>query len=149
MVPETAVGIIMRSEVPLAMRSLVPKSSMSAGTTTMPPPTPMRPATVPVKTPRTTSPAIVRNVSGSAGVARGDDEEQAHDHGHEEADEAPAQHGQRHRGSSHVPICAPTTAPAARMSPGIQATESLSAYEMTPTVAVGTIAASEVPAASR
>ena len=30
-VPETAVGIIMSSEVPLATRSLVPNSSMSAG----------------------------------------------------------------------------------------------------------------------
>ena len=53
------------------------------------------------------------------------------------------------RGSSQVPICAPTTAPAARISAGIQATEPWTAYEMTPTVAVGTIAASDVPAASR
>ena len=49
------------------------------------------------------------------------------------------------RGSSHVPICAPTTAPAARISAGIHATEPWTAYEMTPTVAVGTIAASDVP----
>ena len=42
-VPETAVGIIMSSDVPLAIESLVPNSSMSAGTTMMPPPTPMQP----------------------------------------------------------------------------------------------------------
>ena len=103
----------------------MPKTSMSAGTTMMPPPTPSSPARMPVTTPSTTSPTIDQTVSVKLGVARGDDDEQAHDHGDEEADEAPAQRRLSDtRGSSQVPICAPTTAPAARISAGIHATES-------------------------
>ena len=53
-VPEIAVGIIMSSEVPFATRSLVPKASMSIGTTITPPPTPISPARTPVPTPTAT-----------------------------------------------------------------------------------------------
>ena len=90
-VPDTAVGIIMSSDVPLATRSLVPNSSMSAGTTMIPPPTPMRPARMPVMTPSTTSPRDRQERQRQLGVTRRDDDEEAHDHGDEEADEAPSQ----------------------------------------------------------
>ena len=75
-VPETAVGIIMSSDVPLATRSLVPKTSMSAGTTMIPPPTPSSPARMPVITPSTTSPTIDQQGERQLGVARGDDDEE-------------------------------------------------------------------------
>ncbi len=139
----------MSSDVPFAMRSLVPNSSMSAGTTTMPPPTPMSPATVPVATPSTTSPEIVKTLSGRPASREGTTMNRLTITTARNAMKLQRSTVSETRGSSHVPICAPTTAPAARSRPGIQATESLRAYEITPTDAIGMIAASEVPAARR
>ena len=84
-VPDTAVGIIMSSDVPLATRSLVPKTSMSAGTTMIPPPTPRSPARMPVTTPSARRPRTVSAVEDQHGIAGGDDEEEHHDDGAEEA----------------------------------------------------------------
>jgi len=62
-VPVAAVGIIATSEVPLAMRSLAPKTVTSTGTMMTPPPMPNMPAATPMTTPSTTSPTMTTGVS--------------------------------------------------------------------------------------
>ena len=54
-VPVTAVGIIMSSDVPFATRSPTPKRSINAGTMMTPPPIPSSPDTTPTTSPSASS----------------------------------------------------------------------------------------------
>ncbi len=89
--PEIAVGIIISSEVPLATRSLVPKASISTGTTITPPPTPISPARMPVPTPTPTSAMPVSQESSKAASREGITRNRLTITIDEEPDEAPPQ----------------------------------------------------------
>jgi hypothetical protein len=131
------------------MRSLIPNSSMSTGTTITPPPTPMSPERMPVISPSTTSrdplSQSITRVASREGTTRN------------RLTITVTRNPMKNQRSttsesmcsSRTPIWAPTMAPAAMRRPAIQSTSPLIAYEMRPTTAVGKIAADEVPAPKR